>query len=115
VAATLLDAAGVVRETDGRSLLARGRRSALFVESRGSYGEDRAPRLPAFQSLLTKDYRYAEYYRHNTFDLVFREYYEHGVDPWELENRAPELTPERRQALSDRLKEYGACEGRSCP
>ena len=115
VAATLLDAAGVERETDGRSLLERGRRSALLVESRGSYSEDRAPRLPAFRSLLTKNYRYAEYYRHNTFDLIFREYYDHGIDPWELENREPELSPERQQALSDRLDEYGTCKGRSCP
>jgi arylsulfatase A-like enzyme len=115
VAATMLDAAGVERQTDGRSLLERGRRAALLVESRGSYSEDRAPRLPAFRSLLTKGYRYAEYYRHNTFDLIFREYYNRGIDPWELENRAPELTPERRQELSDRLKEYGTCKGRSCP
>jgi arylsulfatase A-like enzyme len=115
VAATLLDAAGVERATDGRSLLQRGRRSALLVESRGSYGEDRAPRLPAFRSLLTTRYRYAEYYRHNSFDLIFREYYDYGIDPWELENRAPELLPERRQVLSDQLKEYGTCKGRSCP
>ncbi len=108
VAATLLDAAGVERETDGRSLLERGRRSALLVESRGSYSEDRAPRLPAFRSLLAKNYRYAEYYRHNTFDLIFREYYDHGIDPWELENREPELSPERQQALSERLDEYGS-------
>src|SRR5688572_7125380 len=67
VATTLLDAAGVQHETDGRSLLSPGRRKALLVESRGSYSEDRAPRLPAFRSLLTKDYRYAEYYQHNTF------------------------------------------------
>ena len=115
VAATVLDAAGVEHQTDGRSLLERGRRSALLVESRGSYSEDRAPRLPAFRSLLTKSYRYAEYYRHGTFDLMFREYYNRGIDPWELENRAPELTPERRQELSDQIKEYGTCKGRSCP
>jgi arylsulfatase A-like enzyme len=115
VAATLLDAAGLRHRTDGRSLLERGRRSALLVESRGSYSEDRAPRLPAFRSILTRNYRYAEYYRHGTFDLIFREYYDHGIDPWELENRAPELTEERRQDLSDRVKEYGTCKGRSCP
>ena len=115
VAATLLDAAGIEHETDGRSLLERGRRSALLVESRGSYSEDRAPRLPAFRSLLTNNYRYAEYYRHGTFDLSFREYYDHGIDPWELENRAPELLPERRAELSGLLKEYGTCKGRACP
>ncbi|MGH2838864.1 MAG: sulfatase family protein [Thermoleophilaceae bacterium] len=115
VAATLLDAAGVERQTDGRSLLEPGRRSALLVESRGSYSEDRAPRLPGFRSILTKNYRFAEYYRHDTFDLMFREYYNLGIDPWELENRAPELSPERRAELSDRLEEYGTCRGSSCP
>jgi tetratricopeptide (TPR) repeat protein len=29
------------------------------------------------------------FYRHGTFDLMFREYYNRGIDPWELENRAP--------------------------
>ena len=115
VAATLLDAAGVNRQTDGRSLLEPGPRSALFVESRGSYAEDRAPRLPAFRSLRTPGYRYAEYYRHNTLDLIFREYYDLRADPWELENQSEALSPERRATLSQRLKDYGSCKGRACP
>jgi arylsulfatase A-like enzyme len=115
VATTLLDAAGVDRQTDGRSLLERGRRQSLLVESRGSYAEDRAPRLPAFQSLRTANFRYAEYYRHNTSDLIFREYYDLRDDPWELENQAEALSPERRAELSQQLKDFGACKGRACP
>ncbi len=115
VAATLLDAAGVRRRTDGRSLLDGGRRAALFVESRGSYGEDRAPRLPAFRSIRTPTYRYAEYYRHGTFDLVFREYYDLTLDPWELDNRAETLSDEQRAELSQLAEQYGHCRGRACP
>jgi arylsulfatase A-like enzyme len=115
VAATLLDAAGVRRQTDGRSLLEAGRRAALLVESRGSYAEDRAPRLPAFRSVRTPTYRYAEYYRHNTYDLIFREYYDLTVDPWELENTAPSLDEARIAELSADLDAYGACKGASCP
>jgi arylsulfatase A-like enzyme len=115
VPATLLDAAGVGRQTDGRSLLDGGRRSALFVESRGSYSEDRAPRLPAFRSIRTPTYRYAEYYRHGTFELIFREYYDLTLDPWELENRAETLSDEQRAELSQLVEQYGRCKGRACP
>ena len=115
VAATLLDAAGVRRRADGRSLLEPGRRTELLVESRGSFDEDRAPLLPAFRSLRTADYRYTEYYRHNSFDLIFREYYDLNADPWELENQADALAQEQVAALSDRLVQYGRCRGRACP
>jgi arylsulfatase A-like enzyme len=115
VATTLLDAAGVRRQTDGRSLLEPGRRSELLVESRGSYAEDRSPLLPAFRSVRTSAYRYTEYYRHNTFDLIFREYYDLVADPWELENQAETLTLEQRAALSQSLDQYGRCKGRACP
>jgi arylsulfatase A-like enzyme len=63
----------------------------------------------------TPDYRYTEYYRHNTFDLVFREYYDLTVDPWELENRADELPPEQVAALSQQLQDYGTCRRAECP
>jgi len=115
VAATLLDAAGVRHRTDGRSLLRRGRRSALLFESRGSYAEDRAPRLPAFSSVRTPTYRYAEYYRHGTFDLIFREYYDLMVDPWELENTAPTLDAARVAELSATVDRLSRCKKQSCP
>jgi arylsulfatase A-like enzyme len=115
VATTLFDAAGIDAQTDGRSLLERGRRKALLLESRGSYSEDRAPRLPAFRSIRTEHYRYAEYYRHGTFDLIFREYYDLDSDPWELENQGDALSSERVATLSQLLKDYGTCKGRACP
>jgi arylsulfatase A-like enzyme len=114
VAPTLFQAVGIDRQTDGRSLLESGRRKALLVESRGSYSEE-APRLPAFRSVTTRHYRYAEYYRHGTFDLIFREYYDLDTDPWELENRADTLSSDRVATLSQLLKDYGACKGRACP
>ena len=115
VAATLLDAAGVRHRTDGHSLLEGGRRDALFTESRGSYNEDDAPLLPAFRSVTTPTYRYAEYYNNNSFDLVFREYYDLTVDPWELDNRADFLTDEQIAALSQDLERYGTCKRAECP
>jgi arylsulfatase A-like enzyme len=115
VAATLFDAAGIRRRADGRSLLERGRRTELLVESRGSFDEDRAPLLPAFRSLRSANYRYTEYYRHNSFDLIFREYYDLNADPWELENHADALPQEQVAALSERLAQYGECRGRACP
>jgi arylsulfatase A-like enzyme len=116
VAATVLEAAGLGRrETDGRSLLARGRRSELFVESRGSYNEDGARALPAFRSVTTDDYRYAEYYRNGSYDLLFREYYDLNNDPWELTNVVSGLDPARIGELSATLEQYGTCRGRACP
>ncbi len=115
VPATLLAAARVRRQTDGRSLLNPAPREALLTESRGSYDEDRAPLLPGFQSMRTASYRYAEYYRHGTYDLIFREYYDLTVDPWELENQAATLSDEQIAFLSGQLAQYGACDGRACP
>ena len=116
VAATLLEAAGLARrETDGRSLLARGRREALFVESRGSYNEDGARALPGFRSVTTDDYRYAEYYRNGSYDLLFREYYDLNHDPWELTNVVSALDEARIGELSATLAQYGTCRGRACP
>jgi arylsulfatase A-like enzyme len=115
VTATLLDAAGVHHRTDGHSLLERDSRDALFIESRGSYNEDAAPLLPAFRSVQTPTYHYTEYYKSNTFDLVFREYYDLTADSWELDNRADFLTDEQIAALSDELERYGTCKRAECP
>ena len=115
VAATMLSAAGIRRETDGRSLLAKGRRDEIFTESRGSYNEDGARALPAFRSVMTPAYRYAEYYRAGTYDVLFREFYDLAVDPWELENRVSALDSARTAQLSATLAQYGTCRGRACP
>ena len=115
VAPTLFEAAHVHRRTDGHSLLDPDPREALLLESRGSFDEDRAPLLPAFRSVRTPTYRYTEYYRHNTFDLIFREYYDLTTDSWELDNRADELSDEQVAALSQQLQDYGTCQRAECP
>jgi arylsulfatase A-like enzyme len=115
VAPTLFEAAHVRRRTDGHSLLDPDPREALLIESRGSFDEDRAPLLPAFRSVRTPTYRYTEYYRHNTFDLIFREYYDLTTDSWELDNRADELSDEQVAALSQQLEDYGTCQRAECP
>jgi N-acetylglucosamine-6-sulfatase len=114
VATTLLAAAGVRANTDGRSLFSRERRNTLFMEHHGGYnGEPDALPLPPWRSLLTRSYRYAEYYEEGR--LIAREYYDRRIDPWELENRAPALAPDRVAELSQRLAAYAGCRGRACP
>jgi arylsulfatase A-like enzyme len=114
VATTLLEAAGIDPETDGRSLFETERRRELFMEHHGgSIGEPDALPLPPWRSILTRRYRYTEYYDRG--DVIAREYYDHGIDPWELENRAAELTPARVDDLSGRLSAYAGCRGRACP
>jgi arylsulfatase A-like enzyme len=114
VATTLLAAAGVRSRTDGRSLFATQRREELFMEHHGgSNGEPDALPLPPWRSLLTRRYRYTEYYERDRPATL--EYYDHGIDPWELQNRAAELAPERVAELSARLAAYARCRGRSCP
>jgi arylsulfatase A-like enzyme len=114
VATTLLEAAGVEPDTDGRSLFETERRGELFMEHHGGYnGEPDALPLPPWRSILARRYRYTEYYENGS--VIAREYYDHGIDPWELENRAPELTLERIAVLSARLDDYARCRGRACP
>jgi len=114
VGTTLLRAAGVPVETDGRSLLARRPRAGIFLEhSGGRRREPDALPIPAWRALVTPSFRYAEYYEDDA--LVGREYYDHLVDPWELENRADELDPLREAALSASLGAYSECTGSTCP
>jgi arylsulfatase A-like enzyme len=114
VATTLLEAAGVRPRTDGRSLFSRERRDALFMEHHGGYnGEPDALPLPPWASLFTRTFRYAEYYQDGT--VIAREYYDHTIDPWELDNRVGELDPARVAELSARLTTLGTCRGRACP
>ena len=88
-------------QTDGRSLLDPGHRSDPVRGEPRLLRTRTARRVcPAFRSLRTRSYRYAEYYRQDTFDLIFREYYDLAADPWELENQAETLPPERRAELS---------------
>ena len=114
VATTLFEAAGVRRRTDGRSLLSPGRRRVLFMEHHGgSNGEPDALPLPPWRAMLTRTFRYTEYFEEGR--VIGREYYDHGVDPWELENRADLLPPERVAERSESLRTWGTCRGRTCP
>lgn len=114
VAATLLDVAGVDRRTDGRSLLGDWRRDTLLLEHAESRGSGGRFLFPAWRSLRTRGYRYTEY-RDEGGALVFREHYELGRDPWELENLAGSLAPARARSLSRRLRLLARCRGRACP
>ena len=113
VATTLLRAAGVRDETDGRSLLARRPREELFLEHGGGRKQepDALP-IPAWRSLLTPAFRYAEY--RDGDEVIGREYYDRAADPWELENRAGTLHPTHRELLSARLAQYAGCAGVTC-
>jgi arylsulfatase A-like enzyme len=114
VATTLLDVAGARPRTDGRSLLDDWRRGALFMEHRGARSTDGRVVLPAWRSLRTRAYRYAEY-RDEEGELIDREYYDLGRDPWELQNAAASLAPDRIGSLARRLRRLARCRGSACP
>lgn len=44
----------------------------------------------------------------------FVEYYDHSQDPWQLINRAAELTQEKRNYFEERLEQLRACKGAGC-
>ena len=44
----------------------------------------------------------------------FIEYYDHAQDPWQLKNRADELTEEEREYFENRLAQLRSCKGTSC-
>lgn len=116
VAPTILDAVGIDGETpmDGRSLLEEWDRDHLLVET---FGSDKYPDM-RWASLVTKRYRYTEYFRPGSGATNFREYYEWRGDPFELDNL---LGDERKDndpgtgALSARLARDLRCIGESCP
>ena len=114
VATTLLRAARLRSETDGRSLFAPRPRQELFLEHGGGRKQepDALP-IPAWRALLTPTHRYTEYY--DGGEVVGREYYDRTIDPWELENRAESLEPLQLTELSAKLSRYATCEGRACP
>ena len=47
-------------------------------------------------------------------DESFVEFYDLSSDPWQLNNRANELTTEERLALTTRMDALKACSGKSC-
>ena len=114
VATTILRVAGVERPTDGKSLFAKRRRHTLFLESFGAKNNRGALVLPPWQTVRTADYRFTEY-RQLDGDLIAREYFDYGSDPWELGNAIASLTPGRVSQLSTQLTRLGRCKRRGCP
>lgn len=114
VAATILDAAGIRRRTDGRSLLRRWRRRVLLLEHEEARNSAGRVLFPAWRALRTRTYRYTEY-RGSDDPVVFREHYDLRRDPWELENTAASLSAARTERLSRRLATLARCRGRPCP
>jgi arylsulfatase A-like enzyme len=78
---TVLDAAGLdltlSPALDGRSLFGNDRSVILTEKLAGKY---------RWAGLLTKRYRYVEWYRRGASRPFFREYYSMRRDPWELRN-----------------------------
>ena len=65
--------------------------------------------------MTTPTYQYTEYYKNNSFDLVFREYYDLTTDSRELDNRADEPSGDQISTLSQDLERYGTCKRAECP
>ena len=86
IAPTIYDAAGITpdeeRPVDGRSLLASDERDRILLEYH--HREDRA--VPTWSSTRTTTYQYTEYYSEDLQEVIFREYYDLVVDPWQLTN-----------------------------
>lgn len=108
VAPTVLAAAGLPFQGDGRNLLdPTWTRERVLIEY---FGDPHAPSVPRWASLLRRDAQYVEYYE-DAGSLREVEFYDLLADPWQLDNlgRAPGSTW-RDQLAADRR-----CAGSSCP
>jgi arylsulfatase A-like enzyme len=106
IAPTVYAATGVTPPIilDGRSLLDTPTRTYALLEG---YGSSRF-RVPPWRSLRAPEWQYTRYYRDDG-TTSFIEYYDHEVDPWQLENQPapPEMAP--------LLASVAQCAGESCP
>ena len=116
VAATMLRG-GRPRARDRRAVAAGPRATvgALRREPRLIQRGRRACACRRSAPSRRRGYRYAEYYRNGSYDLLFREYYDLYHDPWELQNVVTDLDPARVGELSATLERHGTCRGRACP
>jgi arylsulfatase A-like enzyme len=98
---------------DGRNLLGHHARDRVLTE----YETNAESNIPTWASLLTPMVQYVEYYEGG--EVVFREYYDRGADPWHLENLlAPENPgrgdlpdPEQLASLRAQLERDRQCFG----
>jgi arylsulfatase A-like enzyme len=115
VAPTVLDAAGVAagHRFDGRSLLASGERSELFLE----HWQDADTSVPDWASVLSRRAQYIEYYDEDG-SVRLRGYYNLMTDPWQLNNLlgdgARGNDPDTRE-VERSLDGYRECVAASCP
>lgn len=120
LAPTILDAAGIAPPTplDGRSFLDPKARDRMHLEY---WKQGKAP-APAWASTWTPEWQYIEYYD-DADGVTFREYYNLGSDPWQLDNLLgdsdPSNDPGELEALSAQLAADRECAGtlgsKACP
>ncbi|HEV8421240.1 MAG TPA: sulfatase-like hydrolase/transferase, partial [Actinomycetota bacterium] len=119
LAPTALEAAnaGDASARDGRSLLQAQSRDRILLE--------RPARLPGsppdWGSIRSPSLQYTEYYADSDYSpddpVTFQEYYDLGLDPWQLDNLLGDLdplndpSPETLQALRAQLSSDLACAG----
>jgi arylsulfatase A-like enzyme len=110
ITATAYEATGVEpeHELDGYSLLGTYRRQRLLTEMAA-----KAKHIPIWSSLLTAAGDHYIEYRSGD-EVIFRELYELGVDPWELRNVARERS-DKSAELAALLAVDRLCTGALCP
>jgi arylsulfatase A-like enzyme len=117
VAPTVLEAAGVrpkpAYPMDGISLLGPRQRERLLLEHYIDVG-----RIPEWAATYTADYQYIEYYGEDGLTPTFREYYDLGADPWQLENLLADNDPGNDPGIAHIAEQLDAdrrCIGVACP
>lgn len=119
LAPTIYDAANlqgaVDHVVDGRSLLrTKWKRRWMFLE-RFNPGNNHY--FPPWDSLRTKGWQYVETYGRGR-DVTYREYYDHGSDPWQLRNLLHDDNPgndPETSGLHAAIKRLHKCAGNSGP
>ena len=117
VAPTLLDAAGLLwkisEPMDGHSLLRSERRAELLTEY-----HEYAWSTPTWASIRTRHLQYVEYRKDG--DVIFKEFYRLGRDPWQLRNLLKDDDPRDPKRsfvarLHDKLTRLRNCRAAKCP
>jgi arylsulfatase A-like enzyme len=115
IAPTVLDAVGHQGDStgpsmDGRSLLQPDTRARVLLE----YWREGDKRFPTWASIRTRTLQYVEYYDEDGLTPIFREFYDLGSDPWELNNLLSDGDPGNDPnvgALAAQLSEDRRCAG----
>ena len=119
IAPTILAAAGIAQDPtlpqmDGISMLGSYARDRILLEY---FRSPDFTAFPPWAASLTTRSQYVEYYADDLETVVFREYYDLGADPWQLENlladgvagNSPDV-----HALSQVLAGDRVCAGSAC-